>query len=67
MEDVIIVHSFVEEHDISKCQDNLYSSLGKAFSTSVRDLDFSQKISDVLQQPIPKSMCFKENLEEGLH
>lgn len=67
MEDVIIVHSSVEERNIGKCQDNLYSSLGKTFSTSVRDLDFLQKISDVLQQAIPKRICSKENLEEDLH
>lgn len=43
VEDVIIVHSSVEEHNTVKCQDNLYSSQGKTFSTSARDSGFSEK------------------------
>lgn len=67
MEDVIIVHSSVEEHNIVKCQDNLYSSQGKIFSTTVGDSGFLEKKSDVLQHFIPKRLYFKENLEDNLH
>lgn len=58
MEDVITVHSSVQVHNIVKCQDNLYSSQGKTFSTSVRDLGL-EKISDVLQYYIPKKNVFQ--------
>lgn len=55
-EDVIIVHSSVEEHNIVKYQDNLYSSQGKTFSTSVRDSGFLEKIRYVLQHYIQKNV-----------
>lgn len=67
MEDVIIVHSSVEEHNIVKCQGNLYSSQGKTFSTSVRDSGLLEKNKQCTSVLYSKRMYFKGNLEENLH